>query len=96
MLLRMRTRTRKRNEDEEEDEEEEAVHKTVVIRELNHDGSEKANTDVRPSVLSALVVARFPAEALCLVCMGWQRRGEHQGCPTGMQAKPASEQQCGH
>ena len=42
------------DEEEDEDEDEEAVHKTVVIRELNHDGSERADTDVGPSVLSAL------------------------------------------
>ncbi len=41
------------DEDEEEDEDEDAaVRRTVIIRELNHDGSEKA--DVRPSALSVL------------------------------------------
>ena len=40
------------DEDDDEDEdldEEAAAQNTVVIRELNHDGSEMADTDVRPS-----------------------------------------------
>ena len=60
------------DKDEDLDEEAAAARNTVVIRELNHDGSEMADTDVRPSTLSRLLLAHacLPGRLVCYKCAG--------------------------
>ena len=67
------------DDDEEDDEDdEEAVQNTVVIKELNHDGFEKA--DVRPSAQSYAVTLHSPllSHHLWLVWNGTARAATHR------------------